>query len=105
MRWLVGSIADWNALVEQAYATCKPGGWVESFEPSFHLESDHVAIPEDSAVGQWPKFFMEGGEKTGRTFRVVEDELQRKGMEAAGFVDIGEFCFKVSETGNPEKGD
>ena len=96
MRWLTGSIPDWNALFAEAYETCKPGGWVESFEPSSILESDHGPVPEDSAVGQWGKFFIEGSATTGRSFTVVEDELQRKGMEAAGFVDIGEFSFKVS---------
>ena len=103
MRWLAGSIPDWNALFAEAYRTCKPGGWVESFEPSPHLESDHGPVPEDSAVGQWGRFFTEGGEKTGRTFSVVDDDLQRKGMEAAGFVDIGEFSFKVS-TGASREG-
>lgn len=95
MRWLTGSIPDWYSLFAEAYKTCKPGGWVESFEPSSVLESDHEEIPEDSAMGQWGKFFIEGGKKTGRSFLVVEEEIQRKAMEAAGFVNIGEFCFKV----------
>ncbi|CAJ0552277.1 Ff.00g062560.m01.CDS01 [Fusarium sp. VM40] len=34
IRWLIGSIPDWNQLFREAYKTCKPGGWVESFEPS-----------------------------------------------------------------------
>ena len=47
-------------------------------------------------MGQWGKFFIKGGEKSGRSFMVVADGLQRKAMEAAGFVDIQEFDFKVS---------
>ena len=95
MRWLLGSITDWNALFAEAYITCKPGGWVESLEASCTPESDHTEIPEDAALGQWGRFFTEGGRKLGRTFLVLEDDLQRKGMEAAGFVDIQEFYFKV----------
>ena len=95
LRWLLGSIPDWNALLAQAYRCCKPGGWVQSFEPSPIVESDDGTVKPDSALGQWGKFFIKGGEKSGRTFMVVNEGLQRKAMEAAGFVDIQEFDFKV----------
>ena len=98
MRWLTGSIPDWYALFAEAYRTCSPGGWVESHEPSSCLQSDHVPVPGESALGQWGKFFFEGGRKTGRSFTVVEEDLQRKAMEAAGFVDIQEYSFKVSRS-------
>lgn len=39
-------------------------------------------------MDQWGKVFEEGGKQLGRVFTVYEDDLQRKGMEAAGFVDI-----------------
>lgn len=54
-----------------------------------------MPIPEDSALSQWGKFFVEGGKIIGRPFTVLDDGLQRKGMEAAGFVDIQEFDYKV----------
>lgn len=38
---------------------------------------------------------MGGGEKTGRTFAVVDDGLQNTAMEKAGFVDIQEKWIKV----------
>jgi hypothetical protein len=95
MRWLLGSIQDWDALLAQAFRCCKPGGWVQSFEPSPVVKSDDGTVKEDSALGQWGKFFIKGGAKSGRSFTVVEDGLQRKAMEAAGFVDIEEFNFKV----------
>jgi hypothetical protein len=60
------------------------------------VKSDDGTVREDSALGQWGKFFLKGGEKSGRPFTVFEDGLQRKAMEAAGFVDIEEFNFKVS---------
>lgn len=96
MRFLFGSIADWDGLFREAYRTCKPGGWVESFEPSVITRSDHREVPSDSYLARFSQFFVDGGKKVGRTFLVVDDEIQRKAMEAAGFVDIKEHNWKVS---------
>ena len=95
MRWLVGSIPDWDKLFSQAYRCCRPGGWVESFEPSPFFTSDDGTVKEESALGQWGKFFIEGGKKFGMNFTIVEDDVQVKAMEAAGFVDIQRFEYKV----------
>lgn len=100
MRWLMGSIPDWYALFAEAFKTLRPGGWVESFEASSVTSSDHAVIPPDSALGQWGRFFVEGGERLGRTFTVVEDDLQKKAMQAAGFVDIHVVDIKVSRWGH-----
>lgn len=96
IRWLLGSIADWTELFKQAYRCLKPGGYVESFEPDSVMQSDDGTVKETSAMGQWGKFFEEGGKKLGRPFSVLSDRLQRKGMEEAGFVDIEELDFKVT---------
>jgi hypothetical protein len=95
MRYLTGSLPDWNALFKSAFTCCKPGGYVESFEGAPWLESDDGTVLESSALATWGKLFVQGGEKLGRTFTVVDEQLQRKGMEAAGFVDIQEFTRKV----------
>ena len=39
--------------------------------------------------------FHEGGKTIGRKFNVVDDDVARKSMEAAGFVDIKEYTYKV----------
>lgn len=96
MRWLVGSIGNWDALMEQAYRVCRPGGWVESYETSSVITSDDDSVPDNSALGQWGQFFIEGSKKMGSSFTIVEDEIQRASMEKAGFTDISEFNFKVS---------
>jgi hypothetical protein len=93
---LIGSIPDWNQFFKEAYKACKPGGWVESFEPSGIITSDDDTIKESSALGQWGKLFIEGAKKIGMSFTVYEEELQRKAMEDAGFVDIQTHDFKVS---------
>ena len=96
MRWLAGSTGDWPALFKEAYRCLKPGGYIESFEPSSCFESDDGTLPENSAMIQCGKFFVEGGKAIGRPFTVFEDEVQRKSMQEAGFVDIDEKVFKVS---------
>lgn len=95
MRYLTGSIIDWNELFRQAYKSIKPGGWVESLEASPYMWSDDGSVTEDSAMGQWGKLFVSCSEKLGRTFTQVDDGLHRSAMEAAGFVDIGQFNLKV----------
>ncbi|KAL6901111.1 S-adenosyl-L-methionine-dependent methyltransferase [Trichoderma evansii] len=95
MRWLLGSIQDWDALMQQAYRVLRPGAYFEILEPSAIITSDDGSVTETSALGQWGKFFINGGKQIGRSFTVVEDETQRRSMEAAGFVDIHEFNYKM----------
>lgn len=55
-------------------------------------------------MSQWHKVFNEGGRRFGRTFEVYENDLQRKAMAAAGFVDIEyrDYCLPVG-VWHPEK--
>ncbi|KAF4992941.1 hypothetical protein FDECE_13556 [Fusarium decemcellulare] len=89
IRFLTGCIADWSALFKEAYRCLKPGGYLESMEPSGYIESDDNTIHEEDAMGQWGKIFVEGGKKIGRTFLVVQEEIQNKAMAEAGFSPIG----------------
>ncbi|KAK3948617.1 S-adenosyl-L-methionine-dependent methyltransferase [Pseudoneurospora amorphoporcata] len=88
LRFLNGIVDDWYALFRNAYRVCKPGAWVESSGTSTKFLSPDGTVKEGSAMDQWGKVFQEGGKKLGRTFAVYEEDLQRKCMEAAGFVDI-----------------
>ena len=45
---------------------------------------------------QWCEFFAEGGRILNQSFTIVRDDVQRQGMEEAGFVDIQVQDFKVS---------
>jgi len=94
VRSLLGTIIDWNSFYREAYRCCKPGGWFEHQDESAAWRREGGEIPEDSAMGQWEKVFSEGGKKFGRTFRILQDDLQKKGMEEAGFVDIVVTDFK-----------
>ncbi|KAH7133077.1 S-adenosyl-L-methionine-dependent methyltransferase [Dactylonectria estremocensis] len=94
MRWLFGSIKDWDALCSEAFRVCKPGAWFESLEASPVVSSDDNTVDPNSAMGHWGKFFIEGSKKLGNSVTVVEDGTQKKAMEKAGFINIQEFNFK-----------
>ncbi|KAH6857036.1 S-adenosyl-L-methionine-dependent methyltransferase [Chaetomium sp. MPI-CAGE-AT-0009] len=88
VRGMIGTIIDWPAFYREAFRCCKPGGWMEHHDEAAEWHSANGEISENSAMGQWGKVFSEGGKKFGRTFRVIQDDVQIKGMEEAGFVDI-----------------
>ncbi|KAM0191938.1 hypothetical protein ACHAPI_008658 [Fusarium lateritium] len=102
LRWLVGSIVDWEQLFKEAYRCLKPGGYIESHEALSRMDCDDGSITEKSAMHQWGKFFVEGGKKIGRSFTIVEDGVQRSAMEKAGFVNLEEKNFKVPIGGWPK---
>ncbi|KAF4998523.1 hypothetical protein FDECE_11764 [Fusarium decemcellulare] len=102
MRFLYGSIKDWSFLIKQAYKACKPGGWTESLEASAMMESDDGTVTKSSAMAEWGRFFIEGGKKMGQTFTILEDDLQRKYMEEAGFINIHIDNRKVPISGWPQ---
>ena len=99
LRWLLGSVPDWEFLFRETFKALKPGGWVQSFEPSPIYKSDHKDI-RGSAIDEWGKFFTKYSKK-GPTFLVLEENLQRTAMEAAGFVGIQNCDYKVSSSIGP----
>lgn len=81
--------------MKQAFKTLKPGGYLQSHEGSVTMTSDDNTVHDQSAIGQWGRFFIEGGRKLGRSFTLIEDGIIKDAMEAAGFVDIEVKNFKV----------
>ncbi|KAI5459529.1 S-adenosyl-L-methionine-dependent methyltransferase [Mariannaea sp. PMI_226] len=94
IRYLIGCIPDWTQLFKEAFKSLKPGGYLESFETTPMVESDDGTVKPGSACAQWGPIFNDASKVTGRTFTVIEQGLQRKAMEDAGFVDIQEWDFK-----------
>ncbi|XXG94483.1 hypothetical protein Hte_000740 [Hypoxylon texense] len=95
IRYMVGGVSDWNKLFRQSFDALKPGGWIESFEVEADYRSDDNTIPPNSAMYMWQDLFTEGGKKLGRPFTILTEDTQRKGIEAAGFVDITVKDIKV----------
>jgi len=96
VRFLSGSIADWNNLFRQAYRCLKPGGYIESMEPSPYIWSEDGTVDDKSALAMWGKIFEEGGRKSGRSWTVADDGVQEKEMEKVGFKNINIEKRKVS---------
>ncbi|KAG9496468.1 hypothetical protein J7337_011244 [Fusarium musae] len=95
LRYLVGCVPNWDYIFEQAFKVLKPGGWVESFEASAIIESDDDSVKPDSAMAQWGPIFIKASKIIGNTFTVVGDDLQRPGIEKAGFTDIKQWDSKL----------
>lgn len=92
---MLGSITDWTATFRESFTACAPGGWVESYEVSSTMESDDNSIPDGSAMKRWGEVFEEGGQRAGRSFAMIREDVQRRSMEEAGFVNIHVVDLKV----------
>ncbi|KAH6952371.1 S-adenosyl-L-methionine-dependent methyltransferase [Ilyonectria sp. MPI-CAGE-AT-0026] len=95
IRWLAGSVKDWGCLFAEAYRYLKPGGFLESHEPSFQFRSDHESIKPGSALAELGEVFVKAGQKTGCSFTIADDGTQKKSMQDAGFIIVREERFKM----------
>jgi SAM-dependent methyltransferase len=59
LRYLFGAISDWDALIAEAFKACKPGGWVETVDPSVNLGCDDGSVREGTALYDWGRLFNE----------------------------------------------
>lgn len=92
---MLGCIEDWPKLYRQAYRCLKPGGWIEHTDFSVRVQADDDSIPSDSAYDIWNKFFVEAGEKTGRSFHVVDNNQQADWLKQAGFPSPKVVNYKI----------
>ncbi len=95
IRCLLGSIKDWAQVYRECLRCLKPGGWLEHTDYSIILQSDDGSVPSDSAFAEWNAIFKTAGEKTGRTFNVVENNKFVGWMEEAGFADVQVHQIKL----------
>jgi SAM-dependent methyltransferase len=87
-RWLIGSIPSWRTLFASAFTALKSNGYLESYEPGSGFESENNSLLPTHALHQWGRIFVQGGRKLGRSWTLWEEDVQRKAMEEAGFVDV-----------------
>ncbi|KXJ85778.1 S-adenosyl-L-methionine-dependent methyltransferase [Microdochium bolleyi] len=103
MRYLFGAVRDWNELFKQAYNACAPGGYVQSCECDVEINSDDGTIAKDSAMTKfWNPMYKSAREKGYNSFCVLEEGLQRTGIEKAGFEEIKEVNYKLPVGGWPQ---
>jgi len=85
MRYLTGSIPDWKKVYEQAYRCLKPGGWLEHTDFTIEVCCDDGSVPKGTTYDWWSQFFVDAGNKIGRTFLVTKDNQNAGWMKEAGF--------------------
>ncbi|KAI1307517.1 S-adenosyl-L-methionine-dependent methyltransferase [Xylaria venustula] len=102
LRYLFGSVPDWDAVYAEAFRACKPGGWVEAVDPSVNLRSDDGSIREGGALYDWGRLFNEASAKYGRTMSMVDDGAIKESFKKVGFVEIRSRTFKLPATPWPK---
>ncbi|KAK5657475.1 hypothetical protein OQA88_3047 [Cercophora sp. LCS_1] len=85
IRYLLGSIPDWQKLYQQAFRCLKPGGWIEHTDSDVRIQADDGSLPKDNVFRTWEQFFRDAGDKIGRTFNVTENDKQVDWATEAGF--------------------
>jgi ubiquinone/menaquinone biosynthesis C-methylase UbiE len=86
IRYMIGSIKNWQRLYQQAFRALKPGGWIEHSEFRAETGCDDGSVPEDSIYDWWTKkLLIPSGEKLGKTFTPTKDNLHVKNLREAGF--------------------
>ncbi|KAM0547809.1 hypothetical protein ACHAPJ_010271 [Fusarium lateritium] len=93
MRYLIGAIADWGALFQEAFRCCNIHGFIESGEinPAFCCDDGSIAYAP--ALRTWNTLGEEAGKVSGRSFRDVDNHV--KLLRDAGFVDVQSVEYKV----------
>ncbi|MCJ1413149.1 hypothetical protein MMC19_007253 [Ptychographa xylographoides] len=99
-RFLFLAVKDFPALLEQAYRTLKPGGYIELTELDIHPESYDNRMPENSQIKYWISLLDQASQRMGLDFFIAR---KFKGLlEDAGFVDVTEEIFEVPWGGWPK---
>ncbi|KAH7232524.1 S-adenosyl-L-methionine-dependent methyltransferase, partial [Fusarium solani] len=101
-RRMVGSITDWDEFAKNAFAALQPGGYFECHELSMSFRSDDKTHKNCESMIRWEDFWKDVGNKSGRSFTVVEDRRLEKPMQLAGFTDIKTRVYKMPVGGWPK---
>ncbi|KAF4925411.1 Secondary metabolism regulator LAE1 [Colletotrichum viniferum] len=90
-RMMNSSISKWEEYLRQCYENLNPGGYLELQEFGLPLSDDGTLTP-DHALHKSMALLGEAAAKMDHAF--IELSTLKPMMEAAGFVDIAEICFK-----------
>jgi len=88
------SIRSWPQFYKQAFASLRPGGWVENQEFDLHWSSDDGSMPANGAFEKWQRLWEQAVDSVGMTARCYP-EVMKQQMEEAGFVNVSIAPFKM----------
>lgn len=93
VRYMMACVSDWPALFRKAYRGLKPGGYLESQEPTLRIFSDDGSLSRESPIARWSANMKLAAAKFGKAGNIAH--LTRGWMEEAGFVDVEEKIFRI----------
>lgn len=91
-RVMAGSFVDPQVVINSAFASLEPGGYLELQDIDLPLKCDDGSLSENPEIFQFGQMFLDASEKLGRPIKVVHK--YKEFMEKAGFVDIVERKFR-----------
>ncbi|KAF5599863.1 methyltransferase [Fusarium pseudoanthophilum] len=96
IRYLQGTIADWDRLYGQMYKALKPGGWFQHIEPDLQMLSQNpeIKVDDEHIFTRWAKIFTQVGETIGCTFDFSNGKLSTLAKDA-GFVSVTPQTHKI----------
>ncbi|CCE28058.1 uncharacterized protein CPUR_01532 [Claviceps purpurea 20.1] len=93
MRYIVGGIQDWTALLKEAYRCCAPGGWVESVEYDVEFRSDDGTTELEPVLASYGELFRQASKILDRPLFV--QEIQPEAFDEAGFIEKRVAQYKI----------
>jgi SAM-dependent methyltransferase len=96
IRYLQGTIDDWDKFYSQVYKFLKPGGWFQHMEPDLQMYSQNpeVHVDDDHIYTRWARIFNQVGKKTNRTFDFSDRKLEKL-AESANFTNVTFQTHKI----------
>ncbi|KAF5594780.1 methyltransferase [Fusarium pseudocircinatum] len=96
IRYLQGTIADWDRLYGQMYKALKPGGWFQHIEPDLQMLSQNpeIKVDDEHIFTRWAKVFTQVGETIGCTFDFSNGKLSTLAKDA-GFVSVAPQTHRI----------
>jgi SAM-dependent methyltransferase len=92
LRHMCLTIKDMPRLLAQAYAALKPGGWIETQDFLYVVQSDDNSIPADYGYAKFVKLLRESFLKSGFD---LHGQQSPRTLEEAGFVNSKTERYKV----------
>ncbi|KAK1700505.1 methyltransferase [Colletotrichum godetiae] len=97
-RVLLGSFGDFkNEVIQQAFDSLRPGGWLESQDFNLEATSDDDTLAPDSPLSRWVDDMNLASEMIGRP--LSRAHMLREWYEEVGFVDVHQRVFKIPING------
>jgi SAM-dependent methyltransferase len=93
-RSLGGSLANWPNFYRQVFRNLKPGGTLEMQEHEAWMKADDATMERATWTAEWNRVLNDASAIFGKKLNVAENH--KMWMEEAGFIDVQDDVFKVS---------